>query len=85
MKVLFVFSKVFNSADFFEFFVKGYLDELKKVCDIKSICFNIEKTEISEEEKKYFEGTVYKNGMPDLVFISYMCFNCCRFCERNFK
>ena len=40
MKVLFVFSKVFNSADFFEFFVKGYLDELKKVCDVKSICFN---------------------------------------------
>ena len=37
MKVLFVFSKVFNSADFFEFFVKGYLDELKKVCDVKSI------------------------------------------------
>ena len=55
MKVLFVFSKVFNSADFFEFFVKGYLDELKKVCDVKSICFNIEKTEISEEEKKYFD------------------------------
>ena len=25
------------------------------------------------EEKEYFEGTVYKNGMPDLVFISYMC------------
>lgn len=25
------------------------------------------------EEKKYFEGTIYKNGMPDLVFISYMC------------
>ncbi len=27
----------------------------------------------SPEEKKYFEGTVYKNGLPDLVFISYMC------------
>ena len=55
MKVLFVFSKVLNSTDFFEFFVKGYLDELKKVCDVKSVCFNIEKTEILEDEKKYFD------------------------------
>ena len=55
MKVLFVFSKVLNFTDFFEFFVKGYLDELKKVCDVKSVCFNIEKTEILEDEKKYFD------------------------------
>lgn len=23
-------------------------------------------------EKAYFEGTIYKNGLPDLVFLSYM-------------
>lgn len=23
-------------------------------------------------EKKYFEGTIYNNGIPDLVFLSYM-------------